>query len=254
MTPTPSAPFPTVPRLPEVSRDQMIQVDRLMIEEVGISLVQMMENAGRSVAVVAREVFLGGDASGKRIAVLAGSGGNGGGAITAARRLAGWGAQVSLGLSRPLAQMAEVPAMQAGILGRMEKITTLDPDSTADDFDLIIDGLVGYSLGGQPRGRVADFITWANARSAPILSLDVPSGYDAALGAASAHAVVATATATLALPKLGMVDRAGMPPLGRLFCCDISVPPWVLGQALDSSDLPQPFSVSDLVEITNTTR
>lgn len=47
--------------LPWLSVAQMREVDRLMIEEMGISLLQMMENAGRHLAAVACGL-LGGDA------------------------------------------------------------------------------------------------------------------------------------------------------------------------------------------------
>ena len=70
--------FPVVLSAPEVTTEQNVEVDRLMVEDYRISLVQMMENAGRSPAILARDFFLGGSASGKRIAVMAGSGGNGG--------------------------------------------------------------------------------------------------------------------------------------------------------------------------------
>jgi NAD(P)H-hydrate epimerase len=67
-----------------VSIDQIQEVDRLMTEEAGISLVQMMENAGRCLPAQARGM-LGGDASGRQVVVLPGRGGNGGGGLAAAR-------------------------------------------------------------------------------------------------------------------------------------------------------------------------
>ncbi len=76
--------------VPAVSVEQMREVDRVMVEELGIELQQMMENAGRALARRAR-VMLGGDAAGQRVTVLAGSGGNGGGGMVAARRLSIWG-------------------------------------------------------------------------------------------------------------------------------------------------------------------
>ena len=72
----------------------MIEVDRLMIEKYGFELIQMMENAGRALALVAKQVFLKNDLKNKKIAVLAGTGGNGGGALVAARRLSSWGGEV----------------------------------------------------------------------------------------------------------------------------------------------------------------
>ena len=44
--------------VPSVDTEQMIEVDRAMIEDYGIDLVQMMENAGRNLAALARERFL----------------------------------------------------------------------------------------------------------------------------------------------------------------------------------------------------
>ena len=40
--------------IPVLSTEQMAEVDRLMIEEYQIGLVQMMENAGRNLAELAR--------------------------------------------------------------------------------------------------------------------------------------------------------------------------------------------------------
>lgn len=71
-----------------------------MVEDYGIALVQMMENAGRNLAHLAREVFLGGDPRGKHVLVSAGSGGNGGGALVGARRLLGYGALVEVATTR----------------------------------------------------------------------------------------------------------------------------------------------------------
>jgi NAD(P)H-hydrate epimerase len=57
--------------IPTVSVDQMREVDRLMIEELHIELLQMMENAGRALAEQARQL-VGGDVHGAQVVVLAG--------------------------------------------------------------------------------------------------------------------------------------------------------------------------------------
>jgi NAD(P)H-hydrate epimerase len=97
--------------LPAISTEQMVEVDRLMVEQYRIDLIQMMENAGRCLALVARDRFLGGNPGGKSVLVLAGTGGNGGGALVAARRLASWGASVQIGLTKT-DQMTKIPAHQ----------------------------------------------------------------------------------------------------------------------------------------------
>ena len=58
--------------VPFITTAQMVKVDRLMMEEYRILLPQMMENAGRALARLARERFLDGDPRSKRVVVLAG--------------------------------------------------------------------------------------------------------------------------------------------------------------------------------------
>ena len=81
--------------IPSVDTAEMIEVDRAMIEDYHIELIQMMENAGRNLAHLARMRFLDGDPREKRVLVMAGGGGNGGGALVAARRLHNWGGNVT---------------------------------------------------------------------------------------------------------------------------------------------------------------
>ena len=157
----------------------MTEVDLLMVHSLGITLPQMMENAGRALAHLARVRYFGGDARGRRVVVLAGAGGNGGGALVAARRLACWGAMVQIVLAQDADTMADVPGQQLAILAQMGLVPG---KVTEGPVDLILDGLVGYSLRGMPRGRVADLIGWANENAAPVLALDVPSGFDAVQG------------------------------------------------------------------------
>ena len=61
--------------VPDISTQQMVEVDRAMVEDYEIELIQMMENAGRNLAHLARKRFLDGFPTGKRVVVLAGSGG-----------------------------------------------------------------------------------------------------------------------------------------------------------------------------------
>ena len=82
--------------IPRLTTAQMVEVDRLMTEEYHIELLQMMENAGRCLAILAVRRFLKKKLKKKRVVVLAGTGGNGGGALVCARRLHGWGANVSV--------------------------------------------------------------------------------------------------------------------------------------------------------------
>lgn len=219
-------PASPIGRIPHLTTDQMREVDRAMIEDYHIGLIQMMENAGRCLAHLARVRFLGGDPRGKTVAVLSGTGGNGGGGLVCARRLHTWGARVHVVTSRPDDAYRDVPAHQLDILRRMQvpisaahRVTGLPP------ADLLIDALIGYSLSGAPQGTVADLIRWANDRPASILSLDLPSGIDSTTGAVHDPSIRATATMTLALPKVGLRTSAIEAFVGELYLADISVPP-----------------------------
>ena len=99
--------------VPALTTDQMRDVDRAMVEDLHIELVQMMENAGRSLAELAIIRF-----SPCSVTILAGRGGNGGGGLVAARHLANRGCQVQVVLSEP-DRLSPVPAHQADILTRM---------------------------------------------------------------------------------------------------------------------------------------
>jgi NAD(P)H-hydrate epimerase len=87
--------------------------------------------------------------------------------------------------------------------------------------DLVIDAMVGYSLQCDPRGTVASSIEWTSSQTAPVLSLDVPSGFNASDGTLRTPHVTAEATLTLAAPKRGL-DLCGA--AGEIYVGDISVP------------------------------
>ncbi len=199
--------------LPAVTADQMREIDRMAMEETGPNLYQMMENAGRNLAGLAL------DLRGEKtvMVVLAGTGGNGGGGICAARHLANHGADVTLVLADP-AGLSEIPRWQFAVYrhtdGKIaDDVASLQPD-------LIIDALIGYGLRSPPRGRFADLIRWANDSPAPILALDVPSGIDATTGDAPGEVIKAEWTLTLALPKTGLQSKY----TGWLYLGDISIP------------------------------
>ena len=239
--------IPTIEAVATVTTEQMIEVDRLMIEEYKIELIQMMENAGRNLARLAIQRFLDGEPANRRITVLAGRGGNGGGAIVAARRLYSWGAHVELFTSSPKADYSGIPQHQLHIADRIG-IPIFDSELPQSHGDLILDGLIGYSLRGAPRGRAAELINFANGVDAPTLSLDAPSGIDTASGTSYEPSISASATLTLALPKAGLFSESAIAQTGELYLGDISVPP-SLYERLELEVPASLFGTSDIVRI-----
>lgn len=202
-----------------LSVDEMREVDRIMVDELGIALIQMMENAGRSLADLTIRRF-----SPSTAVVLAGRGGNGGGGLAAARHLANRGVDVRVVPTRDDDGLGEAPTAQMTALRRMGVPVGEEPS----DADVVIDAVIGYALSGDPRGREAELVSWAAGSDAPVLSLDVPSGLDATTGRTGDPCVRADATLTLAMPKTGL--RAAPSMVGELYVADISVPPSVYEQ------------------------
>jgi NAD(P)H-hydrate epimerase len=222
-----------------------------MIEDYHIDLIQMMENAGRSLAHLARERFLQGDPRGQKVVILAGTGGNGGGALVCARRLHNYGADVRVFVTRPDADFTAVPAQQLDIVRRLGIPVVLaeELDQDGETAVLIIDGLIGYSLQGNPRGSAAHLITWANQQAAPVLALDTPSGLDTSTGTVYEPAIRATATMTLALPKAGLLTDQAAPHVGELYLADISVPPALYASPALQLAVGPIFAADDIVRI-----
>ena len=208
-------------KLPALTTDQMIEVDRLMMKEWGINLFQMMENAGRNLAELTRRQ-LGGSVQAKNVVVLCGTGNNGGGGMTAARHLHNWNANVEVILVGSEMQLKEIPAHQWNILKKIGITTT---DTNLSHAEMILDAMLGYGANGNPRSPIAEWIQMANESGGSILSLDSPSGLDTTTGIPTLPCIRASATLTLALPKTGLLTSTAKPFVGELFLADIGVPP-----------------------------
>ena len=201
--------------VPAVTATEMRSVDDVAVETVGLTLPRMMEHAGRALA---REVL------GERppdtsnpVVVLAGGGGNGGGGLVCARHLANRAVPTRVVLDREPTAISGVPGEQLAILEHTDASVTGEqaPPRPA----LVVDALLGYGLRGSPRGRAATLIEWTASVTAPVVSLDVPSGVDATTGETPGPSVEPDVTLTLALPKTGLVGRPE-----RLVLADLSIP------------------------------
>lgn len=223
-----------------VTADEMRSVDRVAVEEVGLQLLQMMENAGRILAWHVREIR---DEEGP-VTVVAGNGGNGGGGMVCARHLANWAIPVRVILDRPPGDLTGAAAHQYSILAEMGVPTDTEiaglSDTRADGAT--VDALIGYGIQGDLRDPAREYIARMNRSTAPVISLDIPSGVDATTGEARGPAIEPERTLTLALPKTGL-DAVS----GTLYIADIGIPATVY-ERLDIA-YTSPFGEEDWVEI-----
>ena len=204
--------------VPSLTADQMREVDRIAVHETGPNLFQMMENAGRNLALFAIEV-LGHGWKDATILVMAGGGGNAGGATCAARHLANRDLDVRLCLSDPR-HLNEVAQWQRRTFQFAGGVEVAPVELSREHPAIIIDGLIGYGLTSSPSAQVRQMIQWANDSGAPILALDVPSGLDATTGEARGAMIYPKWTMTLALPKTGLARAV----TGDLYLADIGIP------------------------------
>ena len=221
-----------------VTADEMRAVDRVAMEDVGLELLQMMENAGRILASHVRDVADG------DVVVMAGNGGNGGGGLACARHLVNHGESVRVVLDRAPDALTGAAARQYSILDEMRVETTVGRPRHDEDTEpsVLVDALIGYGLTGDVREPARGLIEWMIRREELTVSLDVPSGVDATTGAVLGVSVDPVRTVTLALPKTGLDEVSG-----TLFLADIGIPTTVYDR-LDIA-YETPFRTNDWVEL-----
>ncbi len=155
-----------------ISAEEMKAID-INCSYFGLLPLQLMENAG---AALAREVSL--RAGGRRIAIVAGRGNNGGDAFVAARHLSDFQVTVYLlGRSRDIS--TEEAKRNWEILQRLgfDLVEVSDSkDMPLQDFDLVLDAIFGTGVRGPIKGLEASAIDAINSSGKQIISVDVPSG------------------------------------------------------------------------------
>lgn len=212
-----------------VTADEMRAIDELATDTLGLSLLQMMENAGRNLAEHVLETTSG------PVLIVAGNGGNGGGGLACARHLRNHGRAVAVQLDRHVEDLTGAAATQSRILESLDVHVSSNVGTDVDcDASVVVDALIGYGLSGPACGMARDLIVLINEMDATVVSLDVPSGLDATTGTPPGLLVEAEHVITLALPKSGLreVDCS-------LSLADISIPEFVFREV----EIPyeQPF-------------
>jgi NAD(P)H-hydrate epimerase len=198
-----------------LTSEEMGAADRRTAEQFGVPLAELMENAGRAVAGFCLRQY----SAAERVTVLCGKGNNGGDGLVAARVLANAGVLVRVVL---LGRADEVKGEAASALNRMREEASsaiLDQVTNeaalqelwdvAGDADLIVDAVVGTGFKPPLRGLALVLRESVAKADAPVVAVDLPSGWDADLieqtveGAYRADAVV-----TFTRPKMAHVFGA----------------------------------------------
>lgn len=198
-----------------ITRQEMRELEAKAFRS-GISAESLMDKAGKRLGEAIRDLY---PISGTAVAYV-GKGNNGGDALVALKvlRAAGW--KVSVRCSFPLLELGILPRRKLRELGGVEV--------RHDAFELVmgpgplllIDGLLGIGSKGPMRDPIAGLAAEMNAlrdgAGAEVVSVDIPSGVDPDNGRVSEGAVRAGLTATIGVPKKGLVEDLALDHVGRI--------------------------------------
>ncbi|HLK00217.1 MAG TPA: NAD(P)H-hydrate dehydratase, partial [Streptosporangiaceae bacterium] len=181
---------------------------------------------------------------GANVAVLAGSGDNGGDALYAAARLAERGASVT---AVKAAEKIHEQALSALMGAGGTVVANIPPDT-----DLVIDGLLGIGGRGGLREPFATLARQARQSDAVIVAVDLPSGIDADTGEVDGDAIRADVTMTFGTLKPGLLIDPGASHAGAVHLVDIGLDltrHQAVADVLQNEDvanlLPRPTTESD---------
>ena len=211
------------------SRAQLMEVDRRAVEEFGISVLMLMENAGREVAQVARSYMM----ESSSVLILAGAGNNGGDGLVAARHLANHGHRVTILLTVDEHKFTGAALTQLQIIQKMRIPLAILPRQkdafkqwleNSDVGDAVVDAIFGTGLNRPLDASIQELIVQVNQSNRRVISVDIPSGLDCDTGRPLGIAVQAAHTISFCGMKIGFESAEAISYLGQISIGDIGAP------------------------------
>jgi NAD(P)H-hydrate epimerase len=237
-----------------VTGKEIEQIELASVSQLGISIYDLMERAGKAVAEVVIQRL--GNVKDKRIVIISGKGNNGGDGFVAGRILKEKGAKVDLFLLCFPDELKNEAAIAFGSLGKFSsKCQVLTPENfesfkkIISQADIIIDAIFGFGFKGAVEGFIADAIKALNESGSSIISVDIPSGIEADSGHVHSICVKADETVTFGLPKIGLVLYPGAECAGKITVADIGFPLELIEKANIKSGLIEKEEAKELLPV-----
>ena len=219
----------------------MMDAERRTVDEVGIPVMVLMENAAREWLRVIEGLVPA--RLRRRVLVVAGRGNNGGDGIAIARSLFLRGVDVRVALIADPAELKPDCAAQLAIADQLqvpwkqvrdpgELGSLLSSLSSADS--LIVDALFGTGLDRPLReGLAAEVVRRLNASGLPVASVDLPSGLSEAFLPEEGEVVRTRWTVALGALKVAHLFPDGNPCCGKTRVAEIGIPPVCMTAAME---------------------
>lgn len=210
---------------PLYDAEGMRGVDRWAIEERRVPSLELMEAAGRAVAVA-----VAGLAPQGAVRVVCGKGNNGGDGFVAARLLREMGFEVEALLLWPGEELRGDAAVNWERFGG--ELLEGDPGDRLAGSGAVVDAIFGTGFEGAPREPAAAAIRAIDGCGAPVVACDIASGVDASTGEVAGEAVHADVTVSFHAAKLGQRVAPGKWHTGELRVAPIGIPAGAPGEAV----------------------
>jgi ADP-dependent NAD(P)H-hydrate dehydratase / NAD(P)H-hydrate epimerase len=199
--------------------DKVRRIEERAIAVEGVDA--LMQRAAAAVAASASHLLQSqcGGRYGRHVMIMVGAGNNGGDALFAGVRLARRGVRVTAIRCLGTPHAAGLTAL----LAAGGRLIDLDDHDLTATYDLVIDGILG--IGGRPGlpDPVARLVQSVEARSTPIIAVDLPSGVAADTGAVPGAAVRATRTVTFGEGKPCHLLQPALSRCGAITVADIGL-------------------------------
>jgi NAD(P)H-hydrate epimerase len=184
----------------------------------GFTLQQLMELAGQSVACAIFKDFP--PLSHARVNIICGPGNNGGDGLVCARHLQLFGYSPRVFLPKLITndyfKALATQCRSAGV-PVLDGVSPLLADLSPASCDAVVDAIFGFSFAGEVREPFASVIRCLHSASSPVISVDVPSGWDVEGGGNTPPPWSPHALVSLTAPKLCARDFKGRHWLGGRF-------------------------------------
>jgi NAD(P)H-hydrate epimerase len=239
-----------------VTAEEMGEMDRYTIKEVGVPGVVLMENAGAEIAQVIVDLLE--DVESPLVHIFCGKGNNGGDGFVIARHLSNNGVDVAVLNLVAEKEIKGDALINYKIIKKMgipikfiRRSADLAKYEEYESPDIIVDALLGTGIKGAVRGFVKDVIDFINDLDIPVVSVDLPSGLNANTGELAGSVIIADVTVSMALPKRCHLFYPAKNFVGDLHVADIGMPNSVTSnhsvkvQLIDDEDIQLPYRSPD---------